>query len=233
MPKQTRLGEDAAIYQPRQEKSEKEKLRDMPMGKKISYLWEYYRIHALVGVIAIAFVSYIIYHYVSPKVETQFYAAIVNSNIQPEILDQYCADFEQRLGINSETEKVMLNYNFYLNGDTEYAMSMRQALSMYVAAQEVDVIIAPESEFKDFAYYGYMAKLSDVLPTDIYSDLTDYFYLSAHEDNPQQEVLGIYLTDTELFKNNALSSDPYILGVLANYPHKENTIDFIRFLFGQ
>ena len=233
MPKQTKLGEDAALYQPRQERTEKEKLRNMTMGKRVSYLWEYYKLHALVGIIAIAFVSYVIYHYATPKVEPQFYAAIVNNSIPTEVLDQYSVDFEKMLELNPETEKVMLNYNFYFNGDGEYAMNMRQALSMYVAAQEVDVIIAPESEFKDFAYYGFMTKLSDALPTDIYSSLTDYFYLSAQEDNPEQQVLGIYLTETELFKNNAVNTDPYILGVIANYPHKDNTIDFIRFLFGK
>ena len=35
MPKKTRLNEDATIYQPRQEQSEKEKLKDMSWEKRI------------------------------------------------------------------------------------------------------------------------------------------------------------------------------------------------------
>lgn len=231
MIKQTRLSDDAFIYQPRQQLTEKEKLKDMSFREKLSYLWEYYKIHALVTIGIIAIISYIIHSIVTPNVVTQFYAAFIDSSVDADVLENYRTDFSDYLQLDPKTESIDFNTSFYFGSDAQYAMNMKQALVTYVAAQEVDVIIAPESQFADYAYYGYFDKVSDQLPTDIYSNLTDYFYMSEVEGSSGQNAYGIYLTETELFKPYTDASDPYVLGIITNSKHKDNTIEFIRTLF--
>ena len=233
MPKETRLEEDAVIYQPRQKLTEKQKLKDMSFQEKISYLWEYYRIHAAVAIAVIALIIYLIYELMTPDVKTQFYAAIINNTINDQVWDQYTTSFEDYLNLNPKTEDVQLNYNFYLNASSDYSMNMQQALSTYIAAGEVDVIIAPESSFKEYAYYGFMEKISDQIPTDLYASLTDNMYMSDTEEDAENNVYGIYLTDTKLFKENANNTDPYILGIIANSGHKENAAEFLRMLYNE
>ncbi len=233
MPKQTRLSENAQIYQQRKEQTEKEKLKEMPFKKKAAYLWEYYKLHALAAIIVIATVTYMVKEIVTPNIEPQLYAAFINNTIDETVLEEYEQKFSELLMINPEREEVVINPQFYLSGDSNYAMDMRQVLSTYVAAQEVDIIIAPKSEFETFSYYGYMYSLSDLLPTDLYSSLSDYFYIGLQEDNTEEKVYGIYMNETELFKNysKATEEDPYILGVIGNTTHLENSIEFIQFLF--
>jgi len=233
MPKETRLEEDAVIYQPRQKLTEKQKLKDMSFQEKTSYLWEYYRIHAAVAIAVIALIIYLIYELMTPDVKTQFYAAIINNTINDQVWDQYVTNFEDYLNLNPKTEDVQLNYNFYLNASSDYSMNMQQALSTYIAAGEVDVIIAPESSFKEYAYYGFMEKISDQIPTDLYASLTDNMYMSNTEEDAENNVYGIYLTDTKLFKENANNTDPYILGIIANSGHKENAAEFLRMLYNE
>ncbi|MDD3174468.1 MAG: hypothetical protein PHF63_12560 [Herbinix sp.] len=231
MPKQTKLGEDALIYHPKTKQTEKEKLREMSLRGKFDYLWEYYKIHALTVVIAIAIIIYFIYSAFHPNMVPQFYAAMLNNTINEDVLEQYNTDFAEYLQLNPERERVEFNTNFNFVADGQYTMSMRQALVTYVASAEVDVIIAPESLFHDYAYSGYFSKLSDQLPTDIYSTLTDQLYITDTKENSERNDYGVYLTDTKLYKNNANNTDPYILGIVANSKHEENTIDFIRYLF--
>ncbi len=233
MPKGTRLEEDAVIYQPRQKQTEKQKLKDMTFQEKIGYLWEYYRIHAAVLVGVIALLSYIIYEIITPNIETQFYAAIINNTISDEVWEQYGANLSVYLDLDSETEDIQLNYNFYLNSNSEYTMSMQQALTTYIAAGEVDVIIAPESTFKDYVYNGFFEKISDQLPTDLYTSLADYVFISNTEEAPEKNVYGIYLTDSKLFSEHANNTDPYVLGILANAAHKENAAEFLRMLYNE
>lgn len=233
MSKETKLAEDAVIYQPRQELTEKQKLKDMSNREKLAYLWEYYRIHALATVAAIALISYLIYEFVTPDIETQFYAAIIDSMISEEVWGEYKTKFEEYLELNPETEEVQLNSSFYLGNGGEYAMNMQQVLTTRVAAGEIDVFIAPESSFKDYAYYGYLDKLTDRLPTDLYTSLAEYIYQSGTEENPDQSVYGIYLTDTKLFSENAGNTEPYILGIVANSNHKDNAVEFLRMLFNE
>ncbi len=233
MQKQTRLDDDALIYQPRKKQTEKEKLREMKLKDKIDYIWEYYRLPIILVVVALALAAYFIYGLLHPAASTQFYAAMINNSIDNEVLNEYSTEFSERLKLDPKKEIIELNTNYVFQDDTQnqYSMSMKEALITYVSAKEIDVIIAPESQFNAYSYNGFFSKLSDKLPTDVYSSLTDQFYMSGTEDDAEKNAYGIYLTNTKLYKNNADNTDPYILGIVGNSQHEENVIEFIRFLF--
>lgn len=229
MGKQTRLDDSANIYQHREIKSEKEKLRDMSWGDRLNYLWDYYRFHGLIIILSVSLLVYIIYKIVTPDIETRFYAAFINSPINPDTLKEYQMDFHEHLNLDPELEEVFFNDSFYFGSPSEYSIAMRQALQAYVANSEIDVIIAPESEFKTLNYFGFFDDLSDQLPTDLYSALTNSFYISSTEENPESQVYGIYLTELELY--SAYNKDPYIIGIVANSKYKDNAVEYIRYLF--
>jgi hypothetical protein len=229
MIKQTRLNDNAEIYQPRIDQSEREKLRDMPFRKKIAYLWEYYKVYAFILIVVIALISYIVSSILTPKEEIRFNAAFLNNTIDTTVLEDYKHEFAKHLDLDLEKETIEINTSYYFKNSMDY--NMRQVLSVRIASKEIDIIIAPESEFKSYAYSGFFDRLSEQLPTDLYSSMTNRFYFSSLQDDPESKAFGIYLTDCELFQKNADNSDPYLLGIVANAKHKENAVEFIRFLF--
>lgn len=230
MPKQTKLDEQAVIYQPRKEMTEKEKLKDMKFGEKLSYLWEYYKVHAAITIAVISLIIYFIYEIITPDIKPALYAAIINSAVDPTVLDDYSEELFEHLMLDPERETVELNDTYFLSTTGQNA-SMQQVLTTHIAAGEIDVIIAPESEFSNLTFYGYFAKLSDKLPTDVYSNLTDHFYLASTEDDATNNAYGIYLKDTDLFQNLTYNSEPYVMGIVQNYSHEDNTIEFIKYMF--
>lgn len=231
MPKQTRLDDDASIYQPRKVQTEKEKLKEMSFRKKIEYLGEYYKFHALVAVVIIAAGIYIINTILNPASSTQFYAAIINSSADENTMKKYNLDFAKYLDLDTAKQNVDLNTTYYLGSQDSYSMNLREALLTRISAKEVDVIIAPESEFYQYAYAGGFVKLSGLLPTDIYSSLADNLYLTHTEDDNEQSAYGIYLSGTEFNKIISKNSEPYIIGILANSRHMNHSIEFVRYLF--
>lgn len=231
MPKQSKLDDQSILYQPRKQQTEKEKLKEMTFGEKLTYLWEYYKIHAALIIGVIALIGYIIYEVLTPDINDVLYAAIIDSTIDPTVLEEYATGLGEYLNIDPERETINLNASYYFTSGSEYTASMQQVLTTHMYAGEVDVIIAPESQFKNYAYYDNFCNLSEELPTDIYSTLTDYFYITSTESDPTNKSYGIYLTDSDLFKDLTYQSEPYILGILPNCPHEENTIEFIKYLF--
>lgn len=231
MPKITKLDDDAIIYHPQPKQTEREKLQNMSFKAKIDYLWEYYKLHALAVIAIIAITIYVVNLFLHPKAEPQFYAAMINNTIREDILEKHSADFSKHLQLNSKKELIEFNTSFDFSSAASYSANMKQALVANISAKEVDVIIAPESQFYQYAYYGYFHKLSDQLPTDIYSTLTDQFYMTDTDADTKKSVYGLYLTNTDLYKNNADNTEPYVLGILANFPHEKNTIEFIKYLF--
>lgn len=233
MSRRTRLGDDALIYQPRKKQSEKEKLSEMNFKGKLEYLWEYYKLHALGIIAVIALIVYFINSILNPKPSTQLYIAMIDNPIEDSVLDKYNTAMVQRLQLNKKRECIEFNTAFMYNADDSYTLNMKQALGTYIFAGEVDAVIAPESEFKTCISNGYVGKLSDKLPTDIYSSLTDQFYISSTKEDKEKSAYGIYLTDTKLYKNITMKNEPYLLGILVNAPHEDNTIEFIRYLFNE
>lgn len=231
MQKKTRLDDRATIYQPRKEQTEKEKLKDMKFKDKLSYLWEYYKIEGTILFIVIFLAIYGIYQIITPNVHTKLYAAIINSTVPTDIVQDYGDEFASFQKMDPKTEEVVMNDTLSATSSSDYATNLQQALVAFIAAKEVDVIIVPETEFKSYVGAGYFAKLSDELPTDVYSSLTDYFYISSTPDDAEKSAYGIYLTNSDLFKDATYKGDPYVIGIVANYQHKDNTVAFIKYLF--
>ena len=231
MSKKTTLDNDAYIYKKKEAKTEKEKLQDMKLKQKLAYLWEYYRLHALFFVIIVLFISYAIYSAVKPKVETSLYVAIVNNNLEDDTLDELNADIETALNLDLKKEKVFLNSSFYLNADAGYAMNYKQALITFVAASEIDIIIAPQSEFANFAQNGFFHDLTEQLPTHLYTSLAENFFISTSYEDPEKKAYGIYLSGAKYYHDNSHEGEPYILGFVLNSPNRNNSIDFIEYMF--
>ncbi|HKL79071.1 MAG TPA: hypothetical protein VJ888_01405 [Mobilitalea sp.] len=233
MPKLTRLNENAEIYQSRKHQTEKEKLSEMSFKKKLSYLWEYYKLHAFIIIAIVAIIISVVKNIITPNIETQLYAAVINSPIEAPVFEEYQEQFEEYLSMDPIHEEVVIDSKFYFDGTSEYSAAMRQALVTYIAAEDVDIIIAPESEFADYVFFGVFDTISDILPTDLYSSLTDKFYISSTEEDPDEEnVYGIYISDFEFFKSNSAITpkEPYIIGIVTNSRHQDNSIEFIRYL---
>jgi len=226
--------DSAAIYQPRKQQTEKQKLRDMTFKEKVIYFNDYYRFKSIAILAILSFAIYVAYSILVPKPETILYAAVINYALTEESALTLQSDFGQHLEINPKKEELMIDTSFFLGGKddaAEYSHSSEQKLGTYFFAGEIDVIIAPESNFAKYTNYGYFDKLSDQLPTDLFSSLADSFYSSDTEDDSSVSAYGIYLDGATIYDNQGEIIDRPVLGIVANSKYKPNAIELIRYLF--
>lgn len=234
--KQSRLDDNASIYERRNEKSERQKLSEMNGKEKWQYFKDYYLKKTIVSVLLISFVGYFLYTVLSPKPETVLHIACANYQFSEEQIEKLEQEVTDYLGIDPNTEDVLFDPSYILS-DFDY--SSAEKLSVLAFARELDVLIVPESKFQEYAFSGSLWSLSDQLPTDLYSALSDKFYLSQvrQEEESYEEatgpsyVFGIYLDDIELFKDYP-TEDPPVLGIVLSGKNNENAVEFIRYLFG-
>ncbi len=234
--KQTRLDDNASIYERRNPKSERQKLSEMNGREKWQYFKDYYFKKTVISVLLISLVGYFLYTVLSPKPETVLHIACANYQFSEEQIEQLEQEVADYLGINPNTQEVLFDPSYILS-DFDY--SSAEKLSVLAFARELDVLIVPESKFQEYAFSGSLWSLSDQLPTDLYSALSDKFYLSQlRQDEESYEnatgpsyVFGIYLDEVELFKNYP-TEDPPVLGIVLSGENNENAVEFIRYLFG-
>jgi hypothetical protein len=249
--KETVLDDSAEIYKQRQDESEKQKLRNMNFQEKVQYLKNYYAFKTIVILAIIALGGYFIYSIVSPKPENVLYTAIVDYAMDDETAQTVQTDMEKKLNLNKDTQEIMFDTSFYLGGDTaassvesttdtalsstssnsEYTMASQQKLMTYLYAGEIDVLIAPESSFAQYAAIGYFSKLSDELPTDLFTALSDSYYNTTTEDDTSSSAYGIYLDGAKIYDKSGELIDRPVLGIVVNSKNKENAIELVRYLF--
>ena len=227
--------DSAAIYQLRKQQTEKQKLSDMTFKEKVIYFNDYYRFKSIAIIAILLFGIYVAYSILAPKPETVLYAAVINYALDEESAATLQSDFGKHLGINPKTEEIMVDTSFFIGGEgddsSQFSISNEQKLTTYFYAAEIDVIIAPESKFASYAHFGNFSKLSDQLPTDLFSSLADSFYSSDIEDDSTVSAYGIYLDGATIYDNKGEIIDRPVLGIVANSKYKPNVIELIRYLF--
>lgn len=232
--KDTVLDDSAEIYKPREKKTEKQKLSEMTFKEKVIYYNNYYRLATIVVIAIIAAAAYLIYSIVTPKPETVLYAAVLNSAIDEQTASTLQTDFGEKLGIDPKTQEILIDTSFYLGNDSnvsEYSMATEQKLATFFYAGQIDVIIAPESVFANYAHLGSFVKLSDELPTELCTALADSFYNSDTEDDKTSSAYGIYLDGAKIYDNKGELTDKPVIGIVANSKYKQNAVELVKYLF--
>ncbi len=239
MAKETVLDDGADIYQRRIQKSEKQKFSELHGRDKWQYFKDYYFTKLVVIIIAIAFIGYFFYTILAPKPETVLHVAVANFAFPESQVTKVQDEFGEYLNIDTENEEIYFDTSYTLS-ESDYTSAER--IATYIYAGELDVFIAPESQFRNYAVSGMFSPLSDQLPTDLYSFLSDSFFSSALRVEDEEtadnatgpvSVYGIYLDEIPLFSQYGTFEDRPVLGIVASSTHNENAVEFIRYLFEQ
>lgn len=241
--KATTLEDDAAIYQKREPKTERQKFGEMKnRHDKLKYLRTYYLKPALISIGIIAIAVYFIYTVFSPKDKCLMRVAFVDYPFSSALTDEMKADFIEAAGITLENHEVLEFDGSTYQISNSYDYSSSAVLATHIMAKELDIFIAPESIFRNYAFNGTIGSLTELLPSDLYSALSDYFFLSQvkqddetiEEASGAEYVLGIYLDETpfwEEYGSYLNSLERPVIGIVTNSRNKEMAIDFIRYLF--
>ena len=127
---------------------ERKKLKQMTAGQKLEYIWAYYKPHMAVAlgiILLIVFIGQMIYR---SQFDTVFYAAIINGTAGDG--ETLAEDFKNYTGDTDKYHEYTIDNSMYLMKDQEdYQMVMK--LSTIIGAQQVDVLIAPEYKFQEYA----------------------------------------------------------------------------------
>ncbi|MDC7286939.1 hypothetical protein NXH76_03935 [Blautia schinkii] len=199
---------------------EKEKLKDMGFGKKLEYIWMYYKpvIFGIIAFIALIFLGRDIY--LNAQKETVLSISVVNAgNVDSEAV---AADIKSLLGFEDKNEVVEVAANLITNGDgTGFDYYTQMAYVTQVQTQALDVLVMPESLFEGLAKDDteIFANLQEVLGDEVYA---------AFGENIDEKHLT--LTGNPLKETFDVVYDPLCIAVMVNSKHTENAANWIASL---
>ena len=197
---------------------EKEKLKGMGLGKKLEYIWMYYKpvIFGIIGFIALIFLAVDLYQ--NAQKETVLSVSVVNAgNIDAEALSLEVKDTIGAEGKNDVAE-VVCNLLTSAEGDSfDYYTQM--AFVTQMQARTMDVMVMPETLYNALNAEGYFADLKELLGDEVYQ---------SFGDNIDQGHVS--LTGSPLTEKFDLSYEPACVAVLVNSKNTDNAAKWIASL---
>lgn len=246
-------------------REEREALKHGTFKQKFSYFVYYYKWHVIVAVAVIFFLVSIIYQMATQK-DNALYVAMVNVM---EITDseEYSHKYAEYAGIDENTYNLMFDTSMRmdlsnLNSLTEDTITSSQKLMVYIAAQEIDLLISDEFVIGSNAYNDTFYDLREILTAEQIAMYEPYFYymdqavadrrkeqdIFAEDYEPSADYpdgrnpeamenpipVGIYLNETQLFNESFYyPREDIILGVVGNTKNLENAVKCIDFIMQQ
>lgn len=238
-------------------KQEKQKTKDMDLKGKLSYFWYYYKIHTIAAVIALFLIFTMIRDIAATK-DYAFYGVYFNA-LQTFSAEEQMDAFSEYLGLDTENYEAMLDSAMYYSFTdlSETSLAASQKFFAMIQTGDIDVTIADEEVFSNYAVNEIFFDLREVLPADLleqYKD--DIFYvdgaqiaannagdypdgeeekpLAGHHDPSVMEdpvPVGIYVGDTPVLSEAGCYTQLVpVFGIVRNTSRPDTAVKYLRFL---
>lgn len=241
MSKESRLNDEANIYQQREIKSKKEIFKTLTFKQKLKYFKDYYLKITIILIIAVLCFSKLLFDMLSPKSDSVFHGIIINDSIDTDAKENLITSFGESIKINLDKEDITLEDGMVYglddnNANADVTFSTQQKITTYCYANQLDIIIADQKVFEHLAKTGCFANLNDKLPSDLFKELSDYLLMYSNEEDTKDMPYGISLEHSNLYNSLSFNhqnekNETMVIGIIANAPNEENAATFIRYLF--
>ena len=234
--------------------SEKEKaarkaaFRAMGPGEKLGYIWDYYKWPILLGLVLLLVLGSVLHRNLTKK-EPVVYLALANVALGEDLQRELTEGYLLHAGLDGRRQEVYLYLDLYLSDEAdtlnhEYAYASKMKLMGAVSAQKLDLVLMNREAWDLLSRGGYLRELSG-LPAAlvpclrenqvILSDNSIEYQLGEAETLQIETVTVINAVEINEFPlfSPAGFSEPVYLGLLANSPRPEASLDYLGYLLGE
>lgn len=196
---------------------EKEKLKGMGLGKKLEYIWMYYK-PAIFGVIAaIALVFAARDYYENAKMNTVLAMSVVNCTANETTT--LAQEIKEDLGFGDDKySRVEIGVNLTTDTDgNELDYYAQMAYVTQVQAGSLDVIVMPEALYKTLDEGGAFDDILNIVGEETWKSFGE-----------QTDTRHLVISDRQLLEKMGVSYEQACIVIPVNAPNKENAAEWLR-----
>lgn len=134
-------------------KEEQKKVKDMSLKGKMSYIWDYYKIHIIIGLVIAGSLFVFIRDWVNASRPIYLSAVVLNTILDYEGDSDIASDFRSYASVDSDTYNCTIDTSLRmeLGGGDQMTMASEQKILGLFSAKEIDVMMAPEEIIEYYA----------------------------------------------------------------------------------
>jgi len=190
------------------------KLKGMTLAEKIGYIRDYYTLHIIAGVVAIAIIVWGLNHYIlNPPPQTFLNVSFFGQFVPEDLRNTFAENLAESLINPNENYRVLVDIFFATGINPEFDMAMTQRMVAMVAAAEIDVFIIAPNEAESLFIEGFGLDLREMLHPDVFRQLYDMDAINFNEHLIPSSLQMEYLP---YFQDFGVDFSDWVLVILPN-----------------
>lgn len=202
-------------------KEQRKKLKGKSFKEKLSYFWDYYKVHTLIALFVLLIVGIFVKDELTAK-DYAFYSTLLNANAMDE-QEGIQSDFAAFAGIDENVYDCSVDTSSTLSYETMSQIDL--AVSQRIAAMSqtggIDVLVSDQDPFTNFATAGMFPDLRETLTTEEYEKFKNqFFYVDKasmdinNNDTNYDEEGNLTVIDTSIDHSDpSKMEDPVPVGI--------------------
>jgi len=217
------------------------KLREMNFKGKLEYIWDYYKIHIILIVIAIFVIFSFLNAWVfNPTPNTALFISWDGGFATDEQVDRLKTYLEERLIPEGKREEVIITQFFFASDDPMSMMTEVQRTAAMIAAGMIDFFIVDPDLFEEYSRFGYFLPLDEVLATiqaknpEIYNRIEENIVsalFAIGEGLTESKAAGIRLSNSPLYLRLGFYRQELYIGISVTAERLDNIIETLMIFF--
>ncbi|GKX31997.1 hypothetical protein SH1V18_44770 [Vallitalea longa] len=199
-------------------KTNKQKFQELSRKEKVDYIWEYYKLHIIGGIIVIGIIASFLNIWVfnpppKPAVSVNFMSTNIMTNVTEELekeLDDLIVTEEMG------NKKVFVNTFVLGSPDPQMEMATQTKFAASVQAQELDVMIMDKDKFEELAKQGNMLPLEEILAQQDLDMLSEKLISLKSEEDNKEKIYGIDVSDNDKINEIMVGDSPKVMSIIVN-----------------
>lgn len=218
-------------------RGERDKLRGMTLGKKLEYIFSYYK-----GWIAGLLLLCLLGAYIGDVVIRAGQEVVLEGFFTNDDWGLFDAgvmqrEYSQVLGLGPD-QQVVFDDSLYVDmngGATEYTAASNGKLIAYMATQELDFVVTSKEVMQRYADQVPMLDPRELLPEELLERLSDQLYYHTNQDG-ERVCIALDMTKSRYIAGTGADQDPrvqqtYYLFAPYSAPHVEQLKAYLRYCF--
>ncbi|SHH79338.1 hypothetical protein [Clostridium grantii] len=198
----------------------------MTNKQKREYIWDYYKLPIIGGIILISIVVSVVNSMVNGEIYA-FNLTVIGGYLDTEKNAEIGEDITKLLYQGDDRTLASVDYYSLMpdqNNVLQLDYNMAQKFTAKVAAKQIDVIILPEEMYNAYLQEGFFLDLKQVSGVNL---------LDSKLAQNEEGVFGVYLDSNDFYNIEEYESGKYILGIVSSTERVEEDVKVINSLLSK
>ncbi len=200
--------------------------KDMTFKKKISHIWEYYRVH-IFGTLLVIIIggSWIYNAFLKPHKNLYAGVGIYNYKLPEMTEDPVYTPLNEKLGIIDTQSEATVEYFFIDNAEAGMDAAVTGKLSALMLTGDINVIIMNEGDMAMYIVEDYLKDLSEVYSPEELDAMNSegLLFKSKTETDNEMKFYAVNLKNSSILKALPnFNCEDYYIGIFGGAPNEDD-----------